>query len=65
MQPNPSQDLVEQFVLDGVLPKLAQGLEVSFVDTIVLVRREGNIGPNPSEVLVDCVLSLPDVSKEQ
>jgi hypothetical protein len=52
------QDIVEQLVLDSVVPKLAQGLEVSFIDTTVLVRRERNIGPNPSEVLVDCVLSL-------
>jgi hypothetical protein len=54
----PGQDLVEQLVLDSVLPKLAQGFEVSFIDTTVLVRRQGNIGPNSSEVLIDCVLSL-------
>jgi hypothetical protein len=60
-----SQDFIEKVVFGGMFPKLSQGPEVSVVDGSVFIRREGDVGPDPGQVLVDCVLGLKDISREQ
>jgi hypothetical protein len=44
-------------------PATKQPLPV--VDGSVFVRREGDIGPDPGQVLVNCILGLKDISGEQ
>lgn len=59
------QDLGEEVVLGRMLLELLQGLEMSLVDASVIICCERDIRLDARRILVDRVLGLDWISREQ
>ena len=57
------EDLVHQFVLDGVRLEFFQCLHMTLINSTVVIGGKGDISADPSQPLVDIVFDLGSVSE--